>query len=327
MNTSSDIKIEKPSIIQALLFGFNTIANKPYLMILPVLLDLFLWFGPGWRVDEYIKPLLTNISRLPIETTGDYGRFFEVYQSLWQEILRDLDLAVSLRTFPIGVPSLMVSKSPFINPLGNSPIISLGSSLEILGVWLLFLLVGFTLANVYYRKISSQVINNSSTTDMKAFFRTLLQIILIPFILSIILIFLSIPFFLLVSFLALISTSISGFIIILLGILLIWILMPLIFTPHSIFLFKQNLLSAMMTSISVVRTSMARTAWFILLAFLMIEGLNYLWRMPNPDNWFLVLGIFGHAFIVTAVIAASFYYFLDATKYTQTLMNQKIKVS
>jgi DNA gyrase subunit B len=46
----------------------------------------------------------------------------------------------------------------------------------------------------------------------------------------------------------------------------------------------------------------------------MVEGLNYLWRSPNVDNWFLIIGILGHAFIVSAVIAASFHYFIEATK-------------
>jgi hypothetical protein len=99
--------------------------------------------------------------------------------------------------------------------------------------------------------------------------------------------------------------------------------MPLIFTPHGIYLYKQNLISAMMTSISVVRVSMGRTAWFILISFVMIQGLNYLWQTPGVENWLLIVGIFGHAFIVTAVLAASFYYFIDATKFTQTIINQQ----
>jgi hypothetical protein len=81
----------------------------------------------------------------------------------------------------------------------------------------------------------------------------------------------------------------------------------------------------MMTSISVVRISMGRTAMFILLSYVMIEGMNFIWRIPSVDNWFLVVGIFGHAFVVTAVIAASFYYYIDATKFTQSVMNQKMK--
>jgi hypothetical protein len=108
------------------------------------------------------------------------------------------------------------------------------------------------------------------------------------------------------------------------GFVLLWIILPLVFTPHGIFLYKQNLISAMMTSISVVRTSMSQTTWFIFSAFVLIEGLNYLWSSPAVDNWFLIVGIFGHAFIASAVIAASFHYFLDATAFTQSVMNKNM---
>ena len=80
----------------------------------------------------------------------------------------------------------------------------------------------------------------------------------------------------------------------------------------------------MMTSISVVKTSMSQTTWFLLAAFILIEGMNYLWTSPSVDNWFLMVGIFGHAFVVSAVTAASFHYFLDATAYTQSIMNKKM---
>ena len=77
----------------------------------------------------------------------------------------------------------------------------------------------------------------------------------------------------------------------------------------------------MITSIKVVRISMGKTIWFIFFSYLMVEGMNYLWRSPNVDNWFLFVGILGHAFIVTAVIAASFHYFIDATKFSQSVIN------
>ncbi|KUK69470.1 MAG: putative membrane protein [Anaerolineae bacterium 49_20] len=69
---------------------------------------------------------------------------------------------------------------------------------------------------------------------------------------------------------------------------------------------------------------MSQTTWFIFSAFVLIEGLNYLWSSPTVDNWFLIVGIFGHAFIASAVIAASFHYFLDATAFTQSVMNKKM---
>jgi predicted acetyltransferase len=81
----------------------------------------------------------------------------------------------------------------------------------------------------------------------------------------------------------------------------------------------------MMTSISVVRVSMTKTVQFLILGFIMIKGLDYLWQAPNVDNWLLIVGILGHAFVSSAVITSSFHYFMDATKFTQTVMNNKMK--
>jgi len=72
---------------------------------------------------------------------------------------------------------------------------------------------------------------------------------------------------------------------------------------------------------------MTQTAWFIMMSTLLVEGMNYLWRSPNVDNWLLIVGIFGHAFITTAVIAASFHFFIDATRFSQSILNQKVSAS
>jgi len=325
MNTSSDIKLEKPKIIQALLSGFNTIASKPYLILLPVILDLFLWLGPAWRVDEFFRPFLQGLAGLPGLDSPEYAGLLESYQTLWQDVLENFNLAITLRTLPIGVPSLMVSKSPFLNPLGRPPIFSLDTNLQVFGFWALFLMVGFFFGNVYFQNISRQVIETENKDDLKSLFRSFLQIILMPVLLLIILVILSIPVMFLITLMTLISPGISQFIMMIVGVVVMWILMPLIFTPHGVFLFKQNLIAAMITSISVVRVSMGKTAWFLLVSFVLLEGMDYLWRTPAVDNWFLIVGILGHAFIVSAVIASSFHYFIDATKFTQTLMNNKLK--
>ena len=327
MNTSSDINIEKPKIVQALLAGFNTIANKPYLIILPILLDLFLWFGPGWRVDKIFTPVLENLQNFPGLDTTEYANLLGDIQISWQELLSNFNLAVILRTYPIGVPSLMASKTPFTNPLGQTMVTFLSTNGQVLGLSLLFLALGITLGNFYIQKISRQVLQDEQKPDTKTFLKTLFQAILLPVALCIILLLVCIPVLFIIGLITMISPGISQFLSTLALLVIIWILMPLIFTPHGIFLYKQNLIAAMMTSISVVRMSMAKTAWFILASYILVEGLDFLWRSPGVDNWFLLVGILGHAFIVTAVIAASFYYFIDATKFTQTLMNKQLKTN
>jgi hypothetical protein len=246
---------------------------------------------------------------------------------MWTEIIANFNFAHTIKTLPIGVPSLMVSKPSFLNPLGTTPTFNLDTTIQVLGLWALFLLFGFFLANIYFQNISKQIIDTTSEQEVKSWLRTLSQIVLIPFVFVIILLILSIPVLLLITVVTIISQAMSTLMFLIIGLIILWILMPLIFTPHGIFLYQQNLVSAMMTSIKVVRVSMSQTAWFLLLSFILIEGMDYLWRRPPVDNWFLAVGIFGHAFIVSGVIAASFHYFLDATKFTQTVLTRKIKAA
>jgi hypothetical protein len=325
MNTSSDNRITQPSIIQALLSGFNTIANKPYLMLLPILLDLFLWFGPAWRVDQYIYPFIQSILSLPGLENPEYAQLLEDLRSTWETVLANFDLAVTLRTIPIGVPSLLASKSPFSNPLGNSLIFTPKTNGQILGLFVIFLITGYILGSLYFRNISNQIITPINNESLKSFLRTFAQIILMPIMIMVIFLIIGIPIVFIFSLISVLFPGISSFMVILFGMLVFWNLIPLIFTPHGIFLYKLNLFPAMMTSIHVVRVSMGRTAWFLLASVILIQGLNYLWQTPPADNWFLIIGIFGHAFIVSAVIAASFHYFIDATKFSQSLLSQKIK--
>jgi hypothetical protein len=327
MNTSSDIKIEKPKVIQALLSGFNIIANKPYLILLPVLLDLFIWFGPGWRIDDYFKPIIQSMSDIPGLTGADYTEAIQALQTFWRDILSQFNLAVSLSTLPIGVPSLMTGESAFINPLGQPLVFELQTNFQIIGLWLIFLVIGFSLGNLYFQNISNQVLPSPKKQTAKSFLWSFLQIVLMPIFLLIVLLIIGIPVILLLTFINLLSPTFMEFVLFLLAIVLLWVIMPLVFTPHSIYLYKQNLITAMMTSISVVKVSMGQTTWFIMASFVLVRGLNYLWKAPTADSWFLLIGILGHAFIVSAVIAASFYYFVDATKFTQTLVNRKMKAS
>lgn len=324
MNTSSERKFETPSIVQAIRAGFNTIANKPELILFPIALDLFLWFGPAWRIDRIFTPLVQGLTNLPGIESVEVITIIENYQVGLRETLSNFNLAVALRTLPIGIPSLMVSKPSFLNPIGHPLTFSLDSSLQLVAFWLFFLLAGYFLGSLYFQTISKQVIGFNEDS-FKSLLRSFVQIVLMPILLLIILIILAIPLTVVITLVSLIGPNISQFVLTLAMLFGLWALIPLVFTPHGIFLYKQNLMAAMITSIKVVRISMNKTIWFIVLSFLMVEGLNYLWRSPTVDNWFLVIGILGHAFIVSAVIAASFHYFIDATQYSQAVINQHLK--
>ena len=259
--------------------------------------------------------------------TPEYTEILQSFQSFWQEALSQFNLAVTLSTLPIGVPSLMSGEVAFINPLGHPVEFELTSNLQIIGIWLIFVAIGFSLGNLYFQNISNQVIPSTKKQTVRSFLWSFLQIVLMPVLLVIVLLILSIPILLIISLVTVLSPAFSNIFLFIIAVILLWTIMPLIFTPHSIYLYKQNLISAMMTSISVVKVSSGPTTWFLMACYVLIKGFNYLWKAPASDSWFLLIGILGHAFIVSAVIAASFYYYVDATKFTQTIVSKNLKLS
>ena len=50
-----------PKFIPALVSGFNLVAGKFYLLLLPIALDLFLWFGPHFRLKTLLYPAIQEL--------------------------------------------------------------------------------------------------------------------------------------------------------------------------------------------------------------------------------------------------------------------------
>jgi len=63
MNANEPIvTVRPPQLFPTLLKGFNTVAGKVYLILLPLLVDLFLWLGPKLRIYELLTPFITELS-------------------------------------------------------------------------------------------------------------------------------------------------------------------------------------------------------------------------------------------------------------------------
>ena len=73
----------------------------------------------------------------------------------------------------------------------------------------------------------------------------------------------------------------------------------------------------MLLSLRLVRFFLPGAGLFILVSALISEGLNMLWTLPEANTWLTMVGIGGHAFIVTALIMASFIYYRDGLKWMQ----------
>ena len=65
------------------------------------------------------------------------------------------------------------------------------------------------------------------------------------------------------------------------------------------------------------------TGLFILSILLIAQGMDIVWRFPDASSWLTLVGIFGHAFVSTGLLAASFFYYKDAVQWISELHDQK----
>jgi len=67
---------------------------------------------------------------------------------------------------------------------------------------------------------------------------------------------------------------------------------------------------------------MTGTGMFLLAAILIAQGLDLLWIAAPTDSWLTLVGITGHAFIYTALIASSFIYYQKSSEWTNEVLER-----
>ena len=314
-------KIEPPKLIPSIVEGFNAIASHIYIILFPILFDILLWFGPMIRVKNLILPVVLDASELSSSAYGQDGQMIlETSKQMWTSLLERFNLFFSLRTYPVGVPSLLLSKSVMKNPLGVISIVEIQSSS--IAFWILVgcSILGIILGCLYYALIANVTTDSMKTFKLSSLLKQTAQIVILSLILIAALFILSIPAICLISSLVLFIPSLGEIPIMLFGFVLVWILLPLAFSPHGVFAGQLKATTSIANSIRLVRSLMSATGIFFILVILLGYGLDVLWATPEANNWMLLVGIVGHAFISSGLIAASFNFYNDGVRWLQNTL-------
>ena len=90
-----------------------------------------------------------------------------------------------------------------------------------------------------------------------------------------------------------------------------WLLIPLFYIPHGIFMKHFDLTRAIKESIALSSWSGPITIRFMLFSIVISMGLDLIWAIPEQNSWLILFSIFGHAFVSTALLTASFLLFTE----------------
>jgi hypothetical protein len=295
-----------PGLIHTLVRGFDSVANHVAVILPPVLLDLFLWLGPRLRLKSFLQPFLDQMPSMAKAFPSNFPDLATIQQA-WATFMDQFNLFVILRTFPVGATSLLGLQMPRQTPLGAPVSWDAGSFLGVVGWALLLAMFGWLIGTLYYYWISGVTLKPGARSLLKSILQaTLLSLIW----LGLMLVF-GLPAFVIVSMITFFSPLLGQILFFVAALLLAWLVMPVFFSVHGIFTLQLSAFRSILGSLRMVRFTLPSTGLFLLAFVLINSGLNFLWNTPSENSWWMLVGIAGHAFVSTALMAASFIYYRD----------------
>ena len=315
-----------PGVMSSLRAGFDTVSTHVSLILLPVALDILIWLGPRLSVYGLLDPFIRMMfeqARQGMTSSADINRF-AAFQSLFGELIERFNLwslLGKLQMFPIGVSSLMAQTMPMETPFPSKMVMEISSLPVLLGLGFLLIIAGWVLGALYFRWVSGIVMGAKRGAGISSGW-AIIQTLLLSVIWVIGILMFFIPVTLLLTVLTMLSPTLASGVFFVLLLLSFWLVVPLFFTPHGIFMRQQNAFYSIFTSLRMARFALPTSGLFVLCWFLLSIGLNYLWSVPPADSWMTLVGIGGHAFITTALLAASFVYYRDMNNWLQTVFER-----
>jgi hypothetical protein len=309
-----------PGIINSIRAGFDSVANHIGAIFLPLFLNVFLWLGPRLKMDALYQSIKGDMIRT-WQLLGISAEQIQLMMIQNDETSATLNLFSLLRTLPIGTPSLFPFRGIDSTPLGE-PAVWQVNALNFPFWMMLLVFVGWILGAFYFRAVA--LVATPDDKEQIHIVNAILQTIFIS-------IFCGILFIIFAPFLTLIlglvfqlSRILAIFLVLILSFTSIWVIVPIFFLPHAVFVFQRNIFGAIKSSFNFARFTLPNSSLFVLTTAILAFGLNFLWRIPKTDSWLMLIGIFGHSFVTTALLASSFIYYRDMTAWATTVL-EKLK--
>jgi hypothetical protein len=255
---------QPPKLVPTLIAGFNTVAGNIALILMPVLLDLLLWLGPKIKITRIMGDYFQNMSQMLAQIGNtDLQTQSKTFLDTYSTMINQFNLGIALRTFPVGIPSLISRELTVSSPLKalSYEVPSEGTAVLIIAV---LTVVGFFLGSLYLNAISRLTNSPAEKFEFKKVLSQFGQSLVLFLILAIVLLIIFLPGITLLSLFLMISPTLGQFLIIMSLVVLLWLVVPLVFAPHGIFVLNQKPFQSILLSIRMVRFFLPGTGMFVL---------------------------------------------------------------
>jgi hypothetical protein len=294
-----------PRAVTSLIKGFNSIAGNVAVILFPAVLDIFLWLGPRLKIDTLLAPIIQSMPDIQSQVSPDQAKLFTQFLSEFQN---GLNLFTAFRTFPLGVFSLMSTNLSVSSPLGVRSAMEVQNWLAAIAIVLALTAFGWVAGSLFFHFVSKAALKQNTAPGI---FHSLLQSILLSIVWMIFFLLANLPLLVVMMLLTMLDPTVRTIVVIILSIPSIWVLLAIFYSFYGIFTNAQNAFTSTRNSIRILRYGLPPLGWFSMLIILISQSMDLLWRSAPPDSWMMGVGILGHAFVSTSLLAASFIFYRD----------------
>lgn len=316
-----------PPLLKTLAAGFNSLTEHIFLILFPIGLDLFIWFGPRFRIMGLINRMVEDFNSQSqlLGLDSETAAVLNIGQDWWTLVGERFNLIFFLRSYPVGIPSLLAPISLANNPLGTPEQVQINSILSLIGVVIFFTLIGLVLGSLYYIFVAQSAVSNQVhwRRGMMDWLWSSFQVFILMLIFLVLFLAISIPASCAISAVSLSNLAYGQYGIMIYGVLLLWIIFPLLFSAHGIFVNQKKVWKSIKQGMLITRLTLPTTTFFFLTILVLSQVFDYLWRVPPENSWLMLIGLAGHAFVSTGFLSASFVYYRDADRWVMSLKNQR----
>jgi hypothetical protein len=320
VTTRKQAPTEPRGIVASITAGFEVVNRQFLLILLPLLLDLWLWLGIHLSIAPLTQRLAAFFNDLiratPSSNTQEGAQLTGV---LLEAAGERLNFFSSLSTAPLGLPSLLTGRPNLISPLGQLVAWPISNVIVAFILLAVFVIIGVWAGALYFGMVAQQV-RDGKLDVAQLFIRVWPDWIRLLIVLGLALALVFIvgaPAMVIVSVISAFSPLAGYLVLVAVGTGLLWVLIFGGFAPHGIILQRRGLFGGLLDSLRLIQSNLPQTASLFATLMLINLGLNALWRLPADDSWLLLVGIGGHAIVSTATVAATFVYYQDRYRWWQ----------
>jgi hypothetical protein len=308
-------------VIETLSAGYVALNRQLWVLLLPILLDAFLWLGPHVSYSPLVAPVVTHASELARQLASGPLRLYSPDPSALTVVDQTRQWLIAQSDDVNGLSALSWGPTavPSVGPTSPGDDVSFVQSWpDGLGLLLACMALSLVLGGWYYGGLAGAVRGQSDGVlnagrDVP---RAILAVLGLVLVLCGAALVLGLPVLPLIVFMAQVAQPVAIFGALAFVGAALFAAIHLFFAIDAIFVSGVGPLAAIQRSVVVVRRNPLPSLGLILLTWLILLGMARFWdvlAVTVQSPFGVVLGILGNAYVASGLIAAGMIFYTQRT--------------